>query len=132
MFDRAVSSVIAAAAACAAVGVAVVAAGFALYALVQPHVGAAGAAAVVAGIAALGVGIYAVVAQMQAKAREREAASAHSQLLESMPHLLGEISREHPIITVAVSALGGLLAARNPQLTREVLSVVAAFTSARS
>ena len=53
MFDRAMAAVVATAAAAAAVVMIVFALGFALYALVEPSVGAAAAAAIVALAAAL-------------------------------------------------------------------------------
>jgi hypothetical protein len=37
------------------------------------------------------------------------------------------LARERPIVTLAVTALGGLLAARHPTLARDLLSLVARF-----
>lgn len=129
MFDRAASSLIAAAAICAAAVVAVVAAGFSLYALLLPPLGAAGAAAVVACVSAVIVALYAIVMTLRAKARERDSQSAHAQLLEALPVALGGLTRDRPMLTMAVSVLGGALVARHPQMARDLLAIVAAWTS---
>ncbi|MGQ0531308.1 MAG: hypothetical protein ACT4OF_01280 [Caulobacteraceae bacterium] len=127
MFDRAMAAVVATAAASAAVGMVVFALGFALYALLEPAVGPAAAAAFVALAAALAVAIFALVAALRARKREREAAIAQAELMDELPMGLGHIARERPIITLAVTALGGLLAARHPALVRDLLAIVARF-----
>jgi len=132
MFDRAYSSLIATAAACAAVAVAVVAAGFALYALILPWLGAAGAAASVAAVAAIAVGVYALIAHERAKAKERAAREAQAALLDSVPAMLGDLTREHPVLAVGVSVLGGVLATRHPQITRDLISILAAWANRRA
>ena len=131
MFDRAVSSVIAVAAACAAVATAVVAAGFALYALLEHALGPAGAAATVAAVAALCVALYALVAHHRAKEVERKAKDAHAELLGAIPHALGDLTRDHPIAALAVSLVGGALVVRHPQLSRDLVSILAAVSSHR-
>ncbi|MES1156818.1 MAG: hypothetical protein ABUL73_03465 [Alphaproteobacteria bacterium] len=132
MFDRAYASLIATAAACAAVGVAVVATGFALYALALPWAGAAGAAAIVAGVAAIAVIIYAVFAHERAKAKERAAQEAQAALMESVPTMLGDLTRDHPFLTVGLSLLGGVLATRHPQITRDLLSILSTWANRRA
>lgn len=131
MFDRAVSSLISAAAASAAVVVCVVALGFALYALILPMLGPAGAAAVVALVAALAVGIYALIVTFRAQARERESraaqSAAQSDIMGLVPLALGEFARDRPILIVIVGALATFLAARHPQMVREVLGVLSAW-----
>lgn len=128
MFDRALATVIATAAACAAAVMAVFATGFALYALIVPQIGAAGAAAVVALVAALCVAVFALIAAMRARKRERETAVAQAELLDELPMGLGDIARDRPLVTLAVTALGGLLAARHPTLVRDVIHIVARFS----
>jgi hypothetical protein len=128
MFDRAAASLIATTTACAAAALAVFAAGFALYALVQPALGAAGAAAAVATASAALVGIYALIAHFRAKEKEREAELAQAQLLNSLPLGLGGVAREHPMVALAVTLLGGVVAARHPRLSRDLLAIVARFT----
>jgi hypothetical protein len=128
MFDRAMAGIIATAAACGAAVMAVFALGFSLYALIVPEVGAAGAAAIVALVAALGIALFALFAAYKRKQKEREAQALQAQLLEEAPMFgLGDIARERPIMALAVTALGGILAARHPTLARDLLSVVARF-----
>lgn len=127
MFDRAMAAVVATAAASAAVVMVVFALGFSLYALIEPQVGAAAAAAFVALAAALLVTIAALIAAYRARKREREAAIAQAQLMDDLPLGLGDIARDRPLITLAVTAVGGLLAARHPTLVRDVISIVARF-----
>jgi hypothetical protein len=127
MFDRAMAAVVATAAACAAVVMIVFALGFALYALIEPAVGAAAAAAFVALAAALVVAIFALIAMLRARKRDREAAIAQAELMDELPLGLGDIARERPLITLAVTALGGILAARHPALVRDLIAIVARF-----
>lgn len=132
MFDRAVSSLMATVAACAAVAVAVIAAGFALYALALPMLGSAGAAALVAFVAFLLVGLYAIIAHERAKAAEREAKAAHAALMDSVPQALGALVSDHPLVALGISLVGGAVAARHPQLARELVSLMSNFTSRRA
>jgi hypothetical protein len=127
MFDRAMTGLIAAAAACAAAAMAVFALGFALYALIVPQVGPAAAAAFVALAAALLVALYALFATLQARKRERETAVAQAELLDELPMGLGDVARERPLVTLGITALGGLLAARHPTLVRDLIHIVARF-----
>lgn len=131
MLDKAMATVIAAAAACAAAVMAVFATGFAIYALILPTAGPAGAAAIVALIAALGVALFALVVVMRARAREREQAALQAEVMDELPMGLGEIARERPIVTLAVTALGGVLAARHPTLARDLIAIVARFGGRR-
>lgn len=125
MFDRAMAAVVATAAAAAAVVMIVFALGFALYALIEPSIGPAAAAAIVALSAALMVAVFALVTQLRRRKHEREAAIAQAQLMDDLPLGLGDIIRERPLATLAVTALGGLLAARHPTLMRDVISIAA-------
>lgn len=131
MFDRAMATVISTAAASAAAVMAVFALGFAIYALIEPTAGPAGAAAIVALIATLGVGLFALFVAMRNRKREaereREAAALQAQVMDEMPLGLGDIARDRPIVTLAVTALGGILAARHPTLVRDLIGIVARF-----
>lgn len=135
MLDKAMATVIATAAACAAAVMAVFATGFAVYALVLPTAGPAGAAAIVAVIAALAVGLFALVTMLRARAhereRERENAALQAQMMDEMPLGLGDFARDRPMVTLAVTALGGILAARHPALARDLISIVARFGGRR-
>jgi len=127
MFDKAMAAVIATAAACAAAVMAVFATGFALYAVILPMLGPAWAAAIVALVAALCVAIFALLASMRARKREHETAVAQAELLDELPMGLGDIARERPLMTLGITALGGLLAARHPSLVRDLIGIVARF-----
>ncbi|MBL8545489.1 MAG: hypothetical protein JNL81_03450 [Hyphomonadaceae bacterium] len=127
MFDRAMAAVVATAAAAAAVVMIVFALGFALYALIEPNVGAAAAAAIVALSAALFVAVFALITAYRKRRHEREAAIAQAQLMDDLPMGLGEIVRERPLVTLAVTALGALLAARHPTLMRDLIHIAARF-----
>lgn len=127
MFDRAMAAIVVTAAASAAVVMAVFALGFSLYALIEPSIGPAGAAAIVALVAALVVAIFALVNMLRARQRERETAVAQAQLMDELPVNFGDLAREHPLLTLAVSAVAGVIAARNPTLLRDVVAIVARF-----
>ncbi|ANP45007.1 hypothetical protein [Candidatus Viadribacter manganicus] len=127
MFDRAMAAVVATAAAAAAVVMVVFALGFALYALIEPNIGPAAAAAMVALAAALVVALFALVAALRRRKHEREAAIAQAQLMNDLPLGLGDIARERPLMALAVTAVGGLLAARHPTLVRDIIHIVARF-----
>lgn len=127
MFDRAAAAMIAVVVACSAAALAVFAGGFALYALVEPTAGAAGAAGLVALAAALLVGGYAFIAAERAKSKAREAETAQAQLMDELPMGLGDFARDRPLAALAVTVLGGALAARHPRLTRDLLAIVARF-----
>ena len=131
MFDRAMAAVVATAGAAAAVVMVVFALGFALYALIEPNIGPAAAAAIVALAAALAVAIFALVAALKKRQRDREAAVAQAQLMDDLPLGLGDIARDRPMVTLAVTALGGLLAARHPTLVRDMIAIVARFGGRR-
>ncbi|MDX2276310.1 MAG: hypothetical protein NW206_12735 [Hyphomonadaceae bacterium] len=128
MFERASANMLATIAACAAVVVAVVAAGFAVYALALPYWGPAGAAAATAAAAALLVGACALFTHHQAKAKEREAALAQENMMRALPLSIGDLARDHPIASVVATLVAGLVAARHPRLSRDLISIVARFT----
>lgn len=127
MFDRAMAAVVATAAAAAAVVMVVFALGFALYALIEPHIGPAAAAAIVALAAALVVAIFALITALRKRRRDQEAAIAQAQLMEDLPLGLGDIARDRPMLTLVLTAVGGILAARHPTLTRDLIAIVARF-----
>ena len=127
MFDRAMASVISTAAASAAAVMAVFASGFAIYALILPTAGPAGAAAIVALIATLGVAAFALFVALRNKRREREAVALQAEVMDELPLGLGAIARDRPLITLAITAVGGILAARHPTLVRDLIGIVARF-----
>lgn len=127
MFDRAMAAVVTTAAAAAAVVMIVFALGFSFYAFLEPQVGASAAAAFVALSAAVIVLAFALYQAWRKRKHEREAAIAQAQLMDDLPLGLGDIVRDRPLVTLAVTALGGLLAARHPTLVRDVIHIAARF-----
>lgn len=127
MFDRAMAAVVTTAAAAAAVVMIVFALGFALYALIEPNIGPAAAAAIVALAAALMVALFALATALRRRKHEREAAVAQAQLMDDLPLGLGDIVRDRPLATLAITALGGILAARHPTLMRDLIHIAARF-----
>jgi len=121
------SAVIVAAAAGAAAVLVVFAAGFALYALVEPELGAAGAAGVVALVAGLGLVIFALIVQHRARKEAEAAALLAAQQAEQLPFGLGELTRDRPIVALALTAVSGIIAARNPNLVRDLMQIVGRF-----
>lgn len=130
MFDKALSSLLGATLLCAAAALAVFAAGFALYALLLAPLGAAGAAASVAAAAAAAVGIGGLIYRFRAAQREvervRMQAAAQTEFASLIPEPVRELMRRHPLAAVAVSVVGGVLAARNPRIVREVITALRA------
>jgi hypothetical protein len=124
MFDRAFSRIVAVAAASAAAVMAVFASGFALYALIIPVVGAAGAAAIVALVAALAVALFALTATLRSRQREREAEFARQEVERAMPQGLGGFASEKPLLSLGLSAVAGLVAARYPTLVRDLMAIL--------
>ena len=57
----------------------------------------------------------------------RETAVAQAELLDELPMGLGDIARQRPLVTLGITALGGLLAARHPSLVRDLISIIARF-----
>jgi hypothetical protein len=123
IFRKLVFGLAAAFALATAVGVAVVAAAFALFALLRDSLGPAGAAAVVAGVAVLLIAILALVLALMArgpKAKKREDASFAGRALE--------LAREKPLLGAAALASGAFLLAKNPKIAS---TIVATFLASR-
>lgn len=89
----------------------VVALAFALYALVQPHVGAAGAAGIVAGAAALIVVFIAIAIALGAKSRPPKIAPKGKDPTARIINLF----KEKPVMAIAAAVAAGFLAIRNPK-----------------
>lgn len=122
------NTVIAMAAAAAAAMLAVFAGGFALYALIEPSLGAAASAAIVALAAALAIALYALFLTMRARRRERESAIARAAAARAAPLGLGDLAAERPLLAAGLTALSGLLAMRNPALANVLTQLIAGFT----
>jgi hypothetical protein len=124
MFDKALNSLIGITIVCASAALAVFAAGFALYALALPQLGAPGAAAAVAALAALVVAMAGVLQLQRNKTKEREAALAQSELSSVLPEPLRGLMQRHPLAAIAATVVGGLIAARNPRIVRELVAAL--------
>src|SRR5579859_463337 len=102
----------------AAAAVVVVALAFALYALAEPHLGRAGAAATVALVAAILTGLAGMIVALAARNKRSRAASLLSGgVLERAIAFV----RQKPIVAAAAAIGAGLMAARNPKYLGEAL-----------
>ena len=111
MLRRLLLGVIAAAAMAASASVLVVALAFALYALVQPSLGSAGAAAAVAGAAAVLIGLLATAIALMARAkRPKPKLNASGGVVER----IFELVRDQPVMAISAALGAGFLALRNP------------------
>ena len=102
-------------------GVAVVAAAFALYALLKDYLGQPGAAAAVAAVAALlviGIGLV-----FGLKAREKAAPAP------SLSERLLDVARERPLVAAGAALAAGIVALKNPQA---VAALVSAFFAGKA
>lgn len=110
-------------AAAAAAALTVFALGFALYALLEVSLGPAGAAAVVALGGALIVAIIALIMMFRIRADERRAEEERARRAAETPAGFAGFTQDHPILTLAVSAIGGVLASRYPGLAQQLMSL---------
>lgn len=132
--ERTLAALATAAAVVAAVSVAVVAIFFALFALVEPHVGRAGAGAVVAGAAAVLAAIIAMIAarRMEGDRRRHEAAQAAAAgpggSHADMAHIILNVIKDRPLLSAGAAVAVGVYALRNPAL---ISAVVRGFMDGR-
>src|SRR5690606_41837261 len=98
-----------------------------VYVLSGPNCDPDAAAPIVVLASALIVALLALIAALRKRKHERGAAIAKAQLMDDLPLGLGDIVRDRPLVTLAVTALGGLLAARHPTLVRDVIHIAARF-----
>ncbi len=119
MMERTLMALAAAAAIAAAAAVGVVSAFFALYALVEPRLGAPGAAAVVSASAAILVAVAGFIAARKVDGDRRHAAAAtpDATLVDTILSLV----RERPLLASGAAVAAGIYALRNPQLIAAVL-----------
>lgn len=118
IFKRLIAALVAASAFAAGAAVAVVALAFALYALVQPFVGRAGAAAIVALTAAV---IMVLGGLVIGKAARPKPAPAAAQTPAGLLERALAFVRDKPILSASAAVGAGLLAVRNPKYLGEVL-----------
>ncbi len=118
IIERTLLAIATAAAVIAAVIISMVAAFFTLFALVQPHLGDAGAAAVVAAVAAALAAIIAMVAARRLEG-DRRATKAQAEAPFVDPGVVGmvfNVIRERPILSAGAALAVGVYALRNPAL----------------
>jgi hypothetical protein len=104
-------------------GVVVVALAFALYALAEPYVGRAGAAAVVAGAAALLIGLLGVILTTAGKPPKRKPTEP-----QTFVDRIVEFVRDKPVVAIAGAVAAGIMAVRNPNYLG---ALIRAFTEGR-
>lgn len=114
---RVLLALIAASMFAAGASVGVVALAFALYVVVEPNLGAAGAAATVAGVTAalMALGGFAIVFAARSKAKSAPAAP------EGTLERALDFIRQKPLLSSAAAVGAGLLAVRNPKYLGEIL-----------
>ena len=103
-----------------AVGASVVAAAFALYALLEPSLGAPGAAALVALVLALIAIVVALLATRGGGRGRRAEPSADVGLGER----LMDLARAKPLLSTGAAVAAGLIALRNPALVSLIMTAV--------
>ncbi len=97
-------------------GVMVVAAIYALYALLVPQVGAANAAALMFGAVALLLGAASLGLWIVSRGPRRKPSPAPVKTrTESVIDRLAEIVRERPVVVIVAAVGAGILAVRNPR-----------------
>jgi len=118
IFRRVLLGLMAAATLAAAAGVIVVALAFALYALAEPRLGRAGAAATVALATAVLIGFAGLIMALAGRGRRpRPGAPISGSVLE---RVLAFIS-QRPIVAASAAIGAGLMAVRNPKYLGEAL-----------
>jgi hypothetical protein len=100
----------------ASAAVCLVALAFALYALVLPRIGPAGAAAVVAAAAAIAVSLAALIISLAARPSRIRKAAASGPL-----DRIAAFVRAQPVLAIAASLAAGFLAVRNPKYLGDTL-----------
>lgn len=115
-----VLALVAAAAILAASGVIVVAGAYALFALVRPALGPAGAAAVVCLAGGVFIGLTGLIAALQAAG----AAKALKRARETSPGLLDQLialARDRPLVSGGALIAAATLAVRNPAVLATIV-----------
>jgi len=118
IFRRLLLALMAAATFATAAAVCVVALAFALYALVEPRLGRAGAAGVVAATTAA---LTILAGLLMAWAAHRRRLRAPSTRVGGLVERALAFLQQRPIVSASAAAAAGLMAARNPRYLGEAL-----------
>lgn len=127
MIKKVLLGVVAVSALATAVAIALVAAAFAIYAVLVPELGQPGAAAVVAGVAAVIVALAGLFVALRAQG------GLHRRQPEPEPTLVDrifQVARERPILAAGGALAAGLLALKNPQAAAGLVSAFLAGKAA--
>ncbi|MES1202908.1 MAG: hypothetical protein ABUS57_15835 [Pseudomonadota bacterium] len=100
------------------------ASGFALYFAFSDRVGPSGAAGIVALVDFLLIALGFGVARLMSVLKEKEEEKQQEQEAPSILSLFGDAIKEKPLLTLAVSALTGFAAVKNPSLFRDLIGDV--------
>ena len=98
-------------------GVIVVALAYALYALVKPFVGPAGASAIVAGAAALLIGLIGLVLSLMARPPKKKPGEP-----DSLVDRVVDFVTSKPVTSIGAAIAAGILLVRNPRYLGMALS----------
>jgi hypothetical protein len=99
-------------------------AGFALYFAIEGSAGPARAAGVLAGVDFLVIAIGFGIAKIMSAIKHREEEEEEEEEAPSILSLFGDAIKEKPLITLAVSALTGFAAVKNPSLFKDLIGDV--------
>ncbi|OYX32047.1 MAG: hypothetical protein B7Y99_09145 [Caulobacterales bacterium 32-69-10] len=110
-----------------AVGIALVSGAFAVYAVLTPMLGQAGAAAAVSGIAAVIVVAAALLMRMEAK---EGGGSKRHESEATMTDRLIQVARDRPLLAGGAALAAGLIALKNPQAAAGLISAFLAGKAA--
>ena len=111
MLRRLLLGFIATAAMATSASILVVALAFALYALVEPYWGRAGAAATVAGVAALLIGLLGMTIALVARVKRPK---PKVNTIGGVAERFFELVREKPLMAISAALGAGFMAVRNP------------------
>jgi hypothetical protein len=117
IFRRVLLALMAAATFSVAAGVIVVALAFALYALVEPYLGRAGAAGAVALATAVLTALAAMIMALAGRGKRVKTPAVSGGILERGI----AFARQKPIVAASAAIGAGLMAARNPKYLGEAL-----------
>lgn len=120
IFERTLKAAVGIVAVAAATATSVVAAAFALFAVLEEPLGRAGASAVVALAFAVIAGLLGLILHLSANHREDHKPEEHGGLTER----LIDMAREKPLLSAGAAVAAGLIALRNPALVGVILSAV--------